>query len=51
MKIIPAPSAIVREAVIVLAGAALAAAVVGQWPALRAWIDRQWSGGCSCGGK
>lgn len=31
-----------REAVIVLAGAVLAALVIGQLPALKAWIKEQW---------
>lgn len=42
--------AIAAEAVTVLAGALLAAWVVGQLPELRAWIARQWAGpGCDCG--
>ncbi len=35
---------ITREAVIVLAGAILAAAVIGQLPTVRDWIKRQWDG-------
>ena len=31
-----------REAVIVLAGAIVAAAVIGQLPGVRAWIKQQW---------
>ena len=41
-KIIPAPEAIAREALIVIGGALLAAIVVGQLPALRDWIKAQW---------
>ena len=43
-KVVPAPAEIGREALIVLFGAALAALVVGQVPALRDWIKRQWGG-------
>lgn len=42
-KIIPAPAEIAREAIIVLGGAVLAALVVGQFPALRAWIAQAWT--------
>lgn len=31
-----------REAVIVLAGAVLAAVIIGQLPGLKAWIKTQW---------
>lgn len=44
MKILPTGPQIAREALIVLGGALLAAAVVGQFPALRDWIKRQWDG-------
>lgn len=43
--------AIGREAVIVLAGAVLAAFIIGNVPELRAWISRQWANekrGTSC---
>lgn len=40
----PAASDVAREAVIVVAGAVIAAAIVGQLPALRDWIKRQWDG-------
>ena len=33
---------IVREALTVIAGAVLAAAVMSQFPSVRAWIKRQW---------
>lgn len=41
-KIIPAPADVGREAVIVIAGALVAALVIGQLPGLREWIKRQW---------
>lgn len=43
-NVIPTASEVVREAVIVVAGAALAALIVGQWPDLKAWIKKQWEG-------
>lgn len=33
---------IVREALTVIAGAVLAAAIIGQLPGVKAWIKRQW---------
>lgn len=39
---IPTAPQIVREAVTVLAGAVLAALVIGQFPGLKAWIKKQW---------
>lgn len=39
---IPSLPEVTREAVIVLAGALLAALIVGQSPALRDWIKKQW---------
>ena len=41
---IPGPVALAREALIVMGGAIIAAAVIGQVPALRDWIMRQWAG-------
>ena len=41
-KAIPKPADITREALIVVGGALLAAFIVGQFPAVRAWIKRQW---------
>lgn len=41
---IPRPVEIGREALIVLAGAIIAAAVIGQLPGLREWIKQQWDG-------
>lgn len=42
MKILPTAPAVAREALTVLAGALLAAAIIGQLPAVRDWIKRQW---------
>lgn len=39
---IPSFPEVAREAVIVLGGAILAAAVVGMFPAVRDWIKAQW---------
>lgn len=39
---LPTTNEVAREAVIVLAGAVLAAAVLGAFPALRNWIKAQW---------
>jgi Flp pilus assembly pilin Flp len=33
---------IAKEAAIVLAGAVVAAAIIGQLPGLKAWIKQQW---------
>lgn len=41
-KFIPGPSELGREALIVLGGAIIAAAIVGNIPALRDWIKAQW---------
>lgn len=41
-SLIPKPLDVGREALIVIGGAILAAVVVGQIPALRDWIKRQW---------
>jgi hypothetical protein len=42
MKFIPSLPEVGREAVIVLAGAILAAAVMSQFPSLKTWIKAQW---------
>lgn len=42
MKILPTAPEIAREALIVVGGAILAALIVGQMPAVKAWIKRQW---------
>jgi hypothetical protein len=41
-SIIPTFPEVAREAVIVLGGAILAAAVVGMFPPVRDWIKAQW---------
>lgn len=41
---IPKPAEVAREALIVLAGAVVAAFVIGQIPAVRDWIKAQWDG-------
>jgi hypothetical protein len=43
MKILPTANDIVREGLIVLGGAILAAVVIGQLPSLRDWIKSQWA--------
>lgn len=40
---IPGGTEIVREALIVIGGAIIAAFVIGQLPALRDWIKSQWA--------
>lgn len=42
MKAIPTVPEIVREALIVVAGAALAAFVVSQFPQFKAWVKKSW---------
>lgn len=44
MKVIPTSGEVVREGLIVLGGAILAAIVIGSIPPLRDWIKRQWGG-------
>lgn len=44
MRLLPRPAEVAREAIIVIAGAVLAAWIIGQAPALRAWIKQQWDG-------
>lgn len=41
---LPGPAELAREALIVMGGAIIAAAIIGELPALRAWIKRQWDG-------
>lgn len=40
---IPTFPAIVKEAVTVLAGAVLAAYIIGQLPEVKAWVKKQWA--------
>ena len=49
MSILPKPEHVVREAVILIAGALLATLILRQLPGLRAYIKDS-SGSCSCGG-
>lgn len=42
--VIPAPREVAREALIVIGGAIIAAAVIGYLPSLREWIKKQWDG-------
>lgn len=49
-RIIPSAPEVVREAIIVIAGALLAAFVVGQLPPVRRWIKAQWDGANTPGG-
>ena len=48
VRIIPTVPEVAREALVVLAGAILAALVVSQIPALRAWLERNGPQGCDC---
>lgn len=43
MKLLPTVPEISREALIVIGGAILAALVMSQFPAVRAWIKDQWA--------
>jgi hypothetical protein len=43
-NMIPKTTDIGREAIIVIAGALVAALVIGQLPGVRDWIKAQWSG-------
>lgn len=43
MKALPTVPEVAREALIVLGGAIIAAAIVGKLPALRDWIKAQWA--------
>lgn len=42
MKFIPTPPEVIREALIVIAGAVLAAVVMSQLPGVKAWIKKAW---------
>lgn len=41
---IPRPTDFAREALIVIGGAIIAAAIIGALPPVREWIKRQWDG-------
>lgn len=40
--LVPSVPEVVREAIIVVAGAALAALVVSQFPAFKTWVKKSW---------
>lgn len=42
MKLIPTPPEVIREALIVIAGAVLAAVVMSQLPGVKTWIKKAW---------
>ena len=44
MSLLPAPKAIAREALLVVAGAVVAAVLIGAMPGLRDWIKGKWEG-------
>jgi len=44
VKLLPKPAEIGREALLVIAGAVVAAFIIGQVPGVREWIKRQWDG-------
>lgn len=50
MKILPAPGAVVREAVLLISGALLAALILSQFPKIRAYIQSNGGKDCGCGG-
>lgn len=43
-KVMPSPFEVARETLIVIAGAAVAALIIGQLPTVRAWMKAQWDG-------
>lgn len=43
MKLLPTVPELGREALIVIGGAILAALIMSQFPAVRAWIKDQWA--------
>lgn len=43
-ELIPKPTEVGREAIIVMCGALIAALVIGYAPGVREWIKAQWSG-------
>lgn len=50
MKILPKPEAYMREAIILIGGALLAAFILSRFPAVKAYIDSNTKpGGCGCG--
>lgn len=49
MSIVPKPEEFLREALIVIGGALIAAFVLSRLPAVRDYITNGTKGGCSCG--
>lgn len=49
--IVPGGDELLREALIVLGGALIAALVLSQLPQLRDWINRSTRGPCDCDNK
>lgn len=47
-RIVPRAPEVVREALIVIGGAVLAALLVSQVPALKRWLQQQSPTGCDC---
>lgn len=43
MSVIPSAPAVAREALTVIAGALLAAFIIGRFPGVKAWVKEQWS--------
>lgn len=41
---LPSSKEVVREVIVVLAGAVIAALIIGQLPELRTWMRQQWDG-------
>jgi len=44
MSFLPQSKEVIKESIVVLGGAILAAFVIGQFPQLRAWMRAQWGG-------
>ncbi len=50
-SILPSPKDVIKEALVVLGGAVLAAYIIGQVPQLRTWMKAQWGGAIPQGDK
>lgn len=44
MSMLPSGKEVIKEAIVVLGGAVLAAFIIGQVPQLRTWMKQQWGG-------
>lgn len=42
MRAIPRPAEVLREAIVVIGGAVLAAWIIGKFPKAKAWMKEQW---------